>query len=201
MATVLIVAYLIIVVALVAVILLQRSEGGGLGMGSGTASFMSVRGTSNLLTRTTAVLATLFFAVAIGLTILNGSDHTASNIIDKAAAPPLDASGKAGASTSVLDALNAAQADAQKQAGVAPTTLRPLRPERAGRQPGRAERRHPGPGGHYAGAGQRPCSTGCRHASRCCTLFDTRACNDFAGSRDEPGPGCTCDASSGRAKR
>ena len=58
MEAVLITVYLIIVVALIAVILLQRSEGGGLGMG--TAGGLTVRGSANL-TRTTAILATLFF--------------------------------------------------------------------------------------------------------------------------------------------
>ena len=63
MANVLIVAYLLIVLALIAVILLQRSEGGGLGMGSSNANgLISVRGSANLLTRTTAILAALFFA-------------------------------------------------------------------------------------------------------------------------------------------
>ena len=70
MANVLIVAYLLIVLALIAVILLQRSEGGALGIGGGGGGFMTARGSANLLTRTTAILATLFFATAIGLTIL-----------------------------------------------------------------------------------------------------------------------------------
>ena len=61
MANVLIVAYLLIVLALVTVILLQRSEGGGLGMGSSANGFMSVRGTANVLTRTTGILAALVF--------------------------------------------------------------------------------------------------------------------------------------------
>ena len=103
MANVLIVAYLLIVLALVAVILLQRSEGGGLGMGGGSNGFMSVRGTANVLTRTTGILAALFFAAAIGLTLLNGADHSTQNILDQAAG-----SGANGKATSVLDALNAA---------------------------------------------------------------------------------------------
>ncbi len=87
MANVLIVAYLLIVVALIAVILLQRSEGGGLGMGtSGSNGLISVRGSANLLTRTTAILAALFFASAIGLTILAELDRGTSGILEKARA-------------------------------------------------------------------------------------------------------------------
>ena len=85
MANVLIVAYLLIVLALIAVILLQRSEGGGLGMGSSNANgLMTVRGSANLLTRTTGILAALFFATAIGLTILNEIDRGTSSILDRA---------------------------------------------------------------------------------------------------------------------
>ena len=85
MANVLIVAYLLIVLALIAVILLQRSEGGGLGMGSSNSNgLISVRGSANLLTRTTAILAALFFASAIGLTILSELDRGTSSILDRA---------------------------------------------------------------------------------------------------------------------
>ncbi len=59
MQTVLLVIYLMVVVALIGVVLIQRSEGGGLGIGGGSG-FMSARGTANALTRTTAILATLF---------------------------------------------------------------------------------------------------------------------------------------------
>ncbi len=70
MQTVLIVIHLMIVLALVGVVLIQRSEGGGLGIGGGSG-FMSARGTANALTRTTAILATLFFITSLGLGILN----------------------------------------------------------------------------------------------------------------------------------
>jgi preprotein translocase subunit SecG len=100
MENVLLVAYLLIVLALIAVILLQRSEGGGLGMGGNAGGLMTVRGSANLLTRTTAILAALFFASAIGLTILAELNRTTSDILDSAAAP-----GAATPST-VLDALS-----------------------------------------------------------------------------------------------
>lgn len=108
MANVLIVAYLLIVVALIAVILLQRSEGGGLGMGSASTGLMTVRGSANLLTRTTAILAALFFATAIGLTILAELDRPAQSILERAAE---GAAGEGEAPTSVLDALNRLQGE------------------------------------------------------------------------------------------
>ncbi|HLJ06851.1 MAG TPA: preprotein translocase subunit SecG [Acetobacteraceae bacterium] len=55
------------------VVLIQRSEGGGLGIGSsqGMGAFMSGRGTANLLTRTTAILATIFIALSLTLALMN----------------------------------------------------------------------------------------------------------------------------------
>jgi preprotein translocase subunit SecG len=100
MENVLLVAYLLIVLALIAVILLQRSEGGGLGMGGNAGGLMTVRGSANLLTRTTAILAALFFATAIGLTIMAELNRRSSDILDSAAAP-----GEATPAT-VLDALS-----------------------------------------------------------------------------------------------
>ena len=69
MQTVLIVIHLMVVAALVVVVLLQRSEGGALGMGGGSG-FMTGRGQANVLTRATAILATLFFLTSLGLTLL-----------------------------------------------------------------------------------------------------------------------------------
>lgn len=104
MANVLIVAYLLIVLALIAVILLQRSEGGALGMGGGGGGLVSARGSANLLSRTTAILAALFMATAIGLTIISDLDRSTDSILDNAAAG-------GGEASSVLDALNALQSD------------------------------------------------------------------------------------------
>jgi preprotein translocase subunit SecG len=69
MQSVLIVIHLMIVVVLVAVVLLQRSEGGALGVG-GTSGFLTGRGQANALTRATAILAGLFFATSLSLTVL-----------------------------------------------------------------------------------------------------------------------------------
>lgn len=108
MANVLIVVYLLIVLALIGVILIQRSEGGALGIGGGGGGgLMTARGSANLLTRTTAILATLFFATAIGLTILSELDRGTSSILDNATTTNEDGS----APSNVLDALNALQGD------------------------------------------------------------------------------------------
>src|SRR5690606_22603775 len=98
MATVLIVVYLLIVIALIVVILLQRSEGGGLGMGGG-GGLMTARGSANLLTRTTAILGTLFMVTAVALTIVSQLDNSSTSILDRAV-------GGDGAPATVLDALD-----------------------------------------------------------------------------------------------
>jgi preprotein translocase subunit SecG len=80
MQTVVIVVHLMLVAALIATVLLQKSEGGGLGMGGG-AGFMSSRGTANLLSRTTAVLAVGFFLTSLFLSWLASYDRKPSSII------------------------------------------------------------------------------------------------------------------------
>ncbi|MGE6783207.1 preprotein translocase subunit SecG [Ensifer adhaerens] len=82
MQTVLLVIYLMVVVALIGVVLIQRSEGGGLGIGGGSG-FMSARGTANALTRTTAILAALFFVLALGMGILARYQPQATDILDR----------------------------------------------------------------------------------------------------------------------
>jgi len=86
MQTVIIVVHLMIVVVLIGAVLLQKSEGGGLGMGGG-AGFMSSRGTANLLTRTTAVLACGFFATSLLLSWLASLDRKPASIIGTPAPP------------------------------------------------------------------------------------------------------------------
>ena len=73
MAAVLLIIHLFVTIALIGVVLIQRSEGGGLGIGTsqGMGSFMSGRGTANLLTRATAILATAFFALSLTLALMN----------------------------------------------------------------------------------------------------------------------------------
>ena len=87
MSTILTIIFLLVTLALIGVILVQRSEGGGLGIGSsqGMGSFMGGRGTANLLTRTTAILGTIFFVLALTLALLDRGTSVNRSILD---APP-----------------------------------------------------------------------------------------------------------------
>ena len=84
---VIIVIHLMLVLALIGVVLLQRSEGGGLGIGGGGGGFMSSRGTANVLTRATAVLAGLFFVTSLLLSILAGVNRKPTSIIQGGSGP------------------------------------------------------------------------------------------------------------------
>ena len=82
----LLVVHVLIAVALVGVILLQKSEGGALGMGGGGMSgFMTGRSTANLLTRTTAVLAVLFMLTSLSLVWFSNRDRAPRSIIEQGA--------------------------------------------------------------------------------------------------------------------
>ena len=97
MITVLLIIHLFVTLALIGVVLIQRSEGGGLGIGStqGMGSFMSGRGTANLLTRTTAILATAFMLLSLALALLNrGTGGVGGSILD---VPPTTSSAPSGA--------------------------------------------------------------------------------------------------------
>ena len=80
MQQVVLVIHLMLVLALIGVVLLQRSEGGGLGIGGG-GGFMTSRGTANVLTRATAILAGLFFVTSLILSILAGYNRQPSSIL------------------------------------------------------------------------------------------------------------------------
>lgn len=90
MSTVLLIIHLFVTVTLIGVVLIQRSEGGGLGIGSsqGMGSFMSGRGTANLLTRATAVLAAIFMLLSLGLGVLNKSSSSGRSLLDTPAGAP-----------------------------------------------------------------------------------------------------------------
>ncbi|MCW2273348.1 preprotein translocase subunit SecG [Rhodoblastus acidophilus] len=85
MQTVLIVVHMLIVVALIVTILLQRSEGGALGIGGGSGSFFTGRGQASALTRATAILAFLFFTTSLGLTILASYTRTNTSVFEQPA--------------------------------------------------------------------------------------------------------------------
>jgi preprotein translocase subunit SecG len=85
MQTVLIVIHIMVVLALIATVLLQRSEGGALGIGGG--GFMTGRGQANVLTRATAILGALFFATSLALTLLANANRPSKSIFEGAVAP------------------------------------------------------------------------------------------------------------------
>jgi preprotein translocase subunit SecG len=89
MLTVLILIHLMVVMAMIGTVLLQRSEGGGLGMGQ-TGGFLSSRGTANVLTRTTAILATAFFATSLALSFVAGLDRKPHSILQNNSEAPAE---------------------------------------------------------------------------------------------------------------
>jgi len=102
MQTVIIVIHLMVVATMIGVVLLQKSEGGGLGIGS-TGGFLSSRGTANVLTRTTAVLAAIFFATSLVLSTLAGWARQPRSIIQNTGSPTEQTPGGQGGG--VLDTL------------------------------------------------------------------------------------------------
>jgi preprotein translocase subunit SecG len=110
MFSIFLVIFLLIAIAMIVVVLMQRSEGGALGIGgggggAGGSGFLSGRGTANLLTRVTAILAAAFMAIAIVLNILAGVDRQAPSLLDNLGGEqmqplaPLAPSGAEGGST------------------------------------------------------------------------------------------------------
>ncbi|HET7680684.1 MAG TPA: preprotein translocase subunit SecG [Xanthobacteraceae bacterium] len=107
MQTVIIVIHLMVVLAMIGVVLLQKSEGGGLGMGGG-GGFLSSRGTANVLTRTTAILAAVFFSTSLILSILAGVERKPTSIFGGSGGVPAGqsqpgSSGPAAPGGSLLD--------------------------------------------------------------------------------------------------
>jgi preprotein translocase subunit SecG len=112
MQTVIIIIHLIIVLALIGVVLLQRSEGGmGLGGGGGGVSgFMTGRGQANALTRATAVLAGLFFLTSIGLSLMSSYSRGPRSIFEGATpSAPAGQQAPAGQGPGVLEQLQQLQ--------------------------------------------------------------------------------------------
>ena len=88
MNNVLLVVHLLVALAMIGVVLLQRSEGGALGMGGGgggggMGGFLTGRGTANLLTRATAILAAAFMVTSLTLSILAGGRSEPTSILDE----------------------------------------------------------------------------------------------------------------------
>ena len=126
MTTVLLIIHLFVTLALIGVVLIQRSEGGGLGIGSsqGMGGFMTGRGTANLLTRATAVLATIFMVLSLTLALLNrGTAGVGRSLLDTAPVATPAIPGEAG--RPALPALPAAPTAPASPAAPAPTPTTP----------------------------------------------------------------------------
>lgn len=123
MQTVLIVVHLIIVLALIGVVLLQRSEGGlglGGGGGGGVAGFMTGRGQANALTRATAILAALFFVTSMTLGVMSHRSAAPKSILDAGASRPAGQPAQPGGADNLLDTLRQAQERAPANAPAQP---------------------------------------------------------------------------------
>ncbi len=129
MQTVLIVIHLMVVIVLVALVLLQRSEGGALGVGGGSG-FMTGRGQANVLTRATAIFATLFFATSLALTILANLNRSSKSILEGVA--PAETSSPASAPQgkgNLLDELKKIEEQRETSAPPAQAPQIPAAPE------------------------------------------------------------------------
>ena len=121
MQTVVILIHLMIVVAMVGLVLIQKSEGGGLGMGgSGGGGFLSSRGTANVLTRSTAIFAALFFATSLFLSWHASLDRKPKSILDSSA-PAAPSAPAVPGSGGVLNQLGGATPQGQPAAPPAPS--------------------------------------------------------------------------------
>jgi preprotein translocase subunit SecG len=111
MQTVLIVVHLMVVVALIVTVLLQRSEGGALGIGGGsTGGLFTGRGQANALTRATAVLGAIFFVTSIGLTVLASYGRAPKSIFEGVTPPgPTAPAGQPASGGGVFDQLKQLQ--------------------------------------------------------------------------------------------
>lgn len=82
---ILLVVHLLVTAALIGIVLIQKSEGGALGIGGGgggAGGFMTGRETANLLTRTTGILATLFMIMSLAIAYLSNQSHEKSSVLD-----------------------------------------------------------------------------------------------------------------------
>jgi len=125
MQTVLLVVHLIIAVVLIGVILLQKSEGGALGIGGGGGggNLFSARGVGNTLTRTTAILALAFFITSLSLTMVSiYSRGGGGTLFGGSGAPATSQQAPGGSGGSVLPQLPGSTGEPQQQRPQVPVT-------------------------------------------------------------------------------
>ena len=83
MGNVILIINVILAILLVGIILLQKSEGGALGIGASQESFISSRSAGNFLTKATAIIATLFIITSISLTIMSKEEFSSTSVLEK----------------------------------------------------------------------------------------------------------------------
>ena len=136
MFTFLLVVHALIAASLVGVILMQRSEGGGLGMGGGPAGLMSARGAADFLTRATSVLATLFVLMAFLMAVLatrrDSGGTIDTSLAHQAQAGPITAPAAAGAPIAGIPMAGGTKAASGTPAVPDPVTAQALQPASAG---------------------------------------------------------------------
>jgi preprotein translocase subunit SecG len=126
MFTFLLIVQTLIAASLVAVILMQRSEGGGLGVGGSSSGFMTARGAADFLTRATAILGGLFILLSIGLAALAGvtgdavkiDTSLANSVTPSPVAPAAPLGGQSPNRTAPTEGNSAAPADQNQSAPV-----------------------------------------------------------------------------------
>jgi len=144
--SILLTIHILVCIALIGVVLLQRSEGGALGMGGGPTGFMSARGAGDLLTRTTWILFTAFLVLSVTLTLISGRQRASSSVTDRVKIdaldpnslnlPPAGSPAPATNSTSEPAPLTAPTPTIRTPAAEpAPVTPTPLTPETGGTAP------------------------------------------------------------------
>lgn len=134
MQTIVIVIHLLIVLALVGVVLIQRSEGGGLGIGGGSG-FMTARGAANALTRTTAILAIGFFVTSLALGIMARYGEQPTDILNRipgasgTQSQPAGGSGTGGGILNQLGGESSRANDSESPAAPQPEPTQPQAPQ------------------------------------------------------------------------
>lgn len=120
MFTFILVVQAIVAALLVTVILMQKSEGGGLGVGGSPAGFMSARGAADFLTRSTTILATIFVTLSVVLAVIASIQHRPSDIdtslVKQAPAAPASAPAPATSNDPLAGAAGAASSNASNGA-------------------------------------------------------------------------------------
>lgn len=121
---------IIVCIALIGLVLMQRSEGGALGMGGGGGGFMTARGAGDLLTRMTWILFSLFLVISLALTILTGRLGASNAVVDRLKLDGLDTKTLNAAPLPAAPTAPApTQVPAQAPASAAPATLEAPAPQ------------------------------------------------------------------------